>query len=118
MGFGSAFAFVGVLKLAVHWLPANRLALVSGITTALGMIGGIIADDLLSNIVSHIGWREAWFYAGIAGVVLLIVVWLVVRDNPPHKETRIIKRETRTWGQALYYFIQVIKHPQIWLYSP
>ncbi len=115
MGFGSSFAFVGVLKLAVHWLPANRLALVTGITTALGMVGGIVADDLLSNIVNTFGWRESWLYAGMIGVVLLLVVGLVVRDNPPHKQTKIIKRETRTWKQAIYYFMRVIKNPQIWL---
>src|SRR5690606_5606120 len=36
IGFGSAFAFVGVLKLAASWLPANRFAFVSGLATTLG----------------------------------------------------------------------------------
>lgn len=115
MGFGSAFAFVGVLKLAVHWLPANRLALVSGLTTALGMAGGIVVDVLLSNIVNTVGWKQAWDYAGIAGIVLFVIIGLVVRDNPPRSEARVIKRETRTWKQAFFYFTRIVKNPQIWL---
>ena len=115
MGFGSAFAFVGVLKLAVHWLPPNRLALVSGMTTALGMTGGIIADDVLTNVVDVVGWRQSWFYAAIVGVALAIVVWFVVRDNPPGKKTKIIKRETRTWKQAIFYLTRIIRNPQIWV---
>lgn len=115
MGFGSAFAFVGVLKLAVHWLPPNRIALVSGITTALGMFGGIIADDALSTVVDSVGWRMSWTYAAVMGFALCIVVWLVVRDNPPRKQTKIIKRETRTWKQAWFYLTRIFRNPQICL---
>ncbi len=35
MGLGSSFAFVGVLKIAATYLPANRIAIVTGITTTL-----------------------------------------------------------------------------------
>ncbi len=42
IGLGSAFAFVGVLKLASIWLPANRFALISGIASVLGVVGGIM----------------------------------------------------------------------------
>lgn len=115
MGFGSAFAFVGVMKLAVHWLPPNRLALVSGLTTALGMVGGIIADDALTNAVNFVGWRQSWLYAAIIGLVLGFIVWLVVRDNPPHRETKIIKKETRTWKQAIFYLTRIVRNSQIWL---
>ena len=47
IGFGSSFAFVGIMKLATMVLPANRFALVSGSTMALGMIGGLIGDQVL-----------------------------------------------------------------------
>src|SRR5580700_7715839 len=47
VGFGSAFAFVGALKLATIWLPPHRFALISGIITCLGMMGAMIGDILL-----------------------------------------------------------------------
>lgn len=115
MGFGSAFAFVGVLKLAVQWLPPKRLALVSGIATTLGMIGAILADDALTAMVGAIGWRASWYYAGFFGIVLAVVVWFVVRDRPPHKRKKMMKQETRTWRQAWYYLTHIACNPQIWV---
>ncbi len=58
VGFGSAFAFVGVLKLATIWLPENKLAMVSGLASALGTIGAMIGDNLLGGLVIKVGWRE------------------------------------------------------------
>jgi MFS family permease len=39
VGFGSSFAFVGVLSLAVHWLPRRFFSLVTGLVTTHGMQG-------------------------------------------------------------------------------
>src|ERR1700722_8240175 len=57
VGFGSAFAFVGVLKLATIWLPPRRFAMVSGLTTSLGMIGGMVGDIYLTSLVNQVEWR-------------------------------------------------------------
>src|SRR5262245_61657008 len=37
VGAGCAFAYIGTLKLAAMWLPADRFAFVAGLTTAVGM---------------------------------------------------------------------------------
>lgn len=113
MGFGSAFAFVGVLKLAAHWLPPSRLAFVSGMSTALGMLGAVAGDTALTSMVESLGWRSSWVIAGIAGLVLTVLVWLVIHDNPVHK--RHMKRETRSWGQAWKYFLSIAKNRQFWI---
>jgi MFS family permease len=113
MGFGSAFAFVGVLKLAAHWLPPSRLAFVSGMSTALGMLGAVAGDTALTSMVDALGWRSSWVIAGIAGLVLTVLIWLVIHDNPVHK--RHMKRETRSWGQAWKYFLSILKNTQFWI---
>lgn len=38
VGFGSSFAFVGVLSLALHWLPRRYFSLVAGLMTTLGIV--------------------------------------------------------------------------------
>lgn len=48
VGFGSAFAFVGVLKLSALWLAPERFAFMSGFATTLGMLGAVIGDISLS----------------------------------------------------------------------
>ena len=86
MGFGSSFAFVSVIKLAVNWMPANRLAFVTGISTMLGLIGGICAEALMEKVVTTYGWMNAWYYMGFVGIVILILTLLFVHDHPKEKK--------------------------------
>lgn len=81
IGFGSAFAFVGVLKLASIWLPSNRFAMFAGLATALGMVGAMVGDVQLSVLVTKIGWQETIFFSSVAGLVLTPLIWFIVRDS-------------------------------------
>ena len=78
MGFGSAFAFVGVLKLAIIWLPPQRFALVTGFTVMLGMIGGMLGDVFLTSLVHMEGWKLTCFLAAIFGVLLALIIFSVI----------------------------------------
>ncbi|MDF1646414.1 MAG: MFS transporter [Legionellaceae bacterium] len=80
-GFGSAFAFVGVLKLATIWLPEDRLALVAGLATALGTIGAMMGDNLLGAMVAHVGWKDAVNLTAVFGLALLVVLWFGIHDK-------------------------------------
>lgn len=82
MGMGSAFAFVGALKLGSIWLPKGHFALFSGITTALGTLGAMTADTLLSNVMVDAGWRATLYFSAIAGLVITLLMFLLIRDNP------------------------------------
>ena len=84
VGFGSAFAFVGVLKLSTLWLPEDKLGVVAGMASALGTLGAIIGDNTLGRFVESWGWQEtvnatAWF-----GLVLLVVLWFGIHDKKRH----------------------------------
>lgn len=81
VGFGSAFAYVGVLKLATLWLPENKLAMVAGIATALGTIGALIGDNLLGDMVSLVGWQKTVNFTAIFGIGLMIILWFGIRDH-------------------------------------
>jgi MFS family permease len=48
-GFGSAFAFVGTMYLATQWFPRRKIALLSGLTTSLGMLGAIALAEQASR---------------------------------------------------------------------
>lgn len=81
MGFGSAFAFVGVLKLAAMWLPEDRFALVSGLTTALGMIGGMLGEVFMTRLVQSLGWKTVILVAALTGMILLGIVTLLLHEK-------------------------------------
>lgn len=82
VGFGSAFAYVGVLKLATIWLPPERFAMIAGLTSALGSIGAIFGESGMTVLVETLGWRKTTFICTGLGVVLMYVIWQVVRDRP------------------------------------
>jgi len=113
IGFGSAFAFVGVLKLASTWLPPNRFALVSGLATTLGMIGAMVGVNALAELIKQIGWHQTVIYSSYVGFILTPIILLVVRDAP--------RGQKEEGGQVLTYWhlwqeIRLsIKNPQIWL---
>lgn len=111
IGFGSAFAFVGVLKLAAIWLPAHWFAVCAGLATALGMVGALVGDIQLSVLVHSIGWRETIFWSTAVGFLLLPLIWFVVRDvHPGHtpSEERVTVRE------GFQGIIEIAKNPQMW----
>jgi sugar phosphate permease len=113
VGFGSAFAFVGALKIATIWLPPNRFALVSGIIMCLGMIGAMIGDILLRKLVDAISWQSTIYVSAIAGVVLSVVLWTFIRDSSPefpeHHSHNI------NFKDVLSGLWETVKNSQIWL---
>lgn len=116
IGFGSAFAFVGVMKLASTWLPANRFALVSGLATTLGMVGAMIGGVLLTDLIQSMGWRETIIYSSYAGFILVPVIWFVVRDAPAHQVAELKRASTSVDYRQLWQEIKAsLKNPQIWI---
>ncbi|MDF1684899.1 MAG: MFS transporter [Legionellaceae bacterium] len=112
-GFGSAFAFVGVLKLATIWLPEDRLALVAGLASALGTIGAMLGDNLLGAMVEQVGWQHAVNLTALFGVVLLFVMWFGIRDKKKGAET---DGGTVTSFRKLFIDLKLIlTNQQIWI---
>lgn len=111
-GFGSAFAFVGVLKLAADWLDSKYFALVSGIATTLGMLGAISGEVVLTKLIKHIGWKDAIYCSVAAGVVLAIAIWAFIRDHEKTAKLHFNEKEVKRLINSL---ITVAKHKQVWV---
>jgi len=82
IGAGAGFTWIGTLQLAARWLPANRFAMVTGLTLMLGMAGAIGGQAPLAAIVAHSGWRGAMMWAAGFALLLAILIWMIVRDSP------------------------------------
>lgn len=115
VGFGSAFAYVGVLKIASIWLPKKYFALVAGITSALGMFGGITGIILVERLVRIFGWRDTLFYAGIAGIILSFFILFFIKARPKPRKGQVSMELHKTSFQEMFLEIQnIIKIPAIW----
>jgi MFS family permease len=114
VGFGSAFAFVGVLKLAAIWLRPDRFAFVAGLATTLGMIGAMIGENALTFLVKHFGWQHVTFVSGFFGIGLGLVIWMIVRNKKPSVNQNF-DYEPVKMSAIIHDLLQALKHKQIWL---
>lgn len=116
MGLGSAFAFVGVLKLASIWLPPHRFAFVAGLTTTLGMVGAMLGTLIMTKLIQRIGWQLTMIEAGgYVGLALVLFVAFVVRDAPPKGHAWQPSATTSSYSVLWQEIKEALKNSQIWL---
>ncbi|KTD71011.1 MULTISPECIES: MFS transporter [Legionella] len=81
-GIGSAFCFLGPVRLASHWFPPKRMALVTGAIVTMAMAGGMLAQYPLTQLVILVGWRQAVQNVGILGFVMLVLMFFWIKERP------------------------------------
>ena len=82
MGFGSAFAYVGTVYVATIWFPGRRIALISGLTVTLGMLGAILAESTLQFLVDRTSWQNVMYGFAVLGIVLAVILFMFVPRRP------------------------------------
>lgn len=110
IGFGSSFAFVGIMKLATMVLPANRFALVSGSTMALGMIGGLIGDQVLKHFLINGAWQN--FLTNISCIVA-VVGFLIYATAPNLPIRYAVQSRKRSFGALFKEVFSLFKNRDI-----
>ena len=113
VGFGSAFAFVGVLKLATIWLPEDKLGMVAGMASALGTIGAMLGDNMLGCMVHEIGWQQTVNYTALFGLVLIVVLWFGIHDRKSRMD--VDGGTVNTFRRAFLDLKIIAVNKQIWL---
>lgn len=81
-GIGSAFCFLGPVRIASHWFPPKRMALVTGAIVTVAMTGGMIAQYPLTKLVAYVGWRQAVLDVGILGFCMLFFMVFGIKERP------------------------------------
>lgn len=112
VGFGSAFAYVGVLKVADHWLPSKYFAIVAGVSTTLGMAGAMSGEILMSKLVVVYGWGNTLYYASFAGLILTLILMIFLKSGPEKEEQVNVSIETRLMWQSIK---TIVGRKDIWL---
>ena len=110
VGFGSAFAFVGVLSLAVHWLPRRYFSLVAGLMTTLGMLGLVYGEVKITELAGSMGLNYVLMAMVFIGLLLTSLIFFVVRDGPGGSAVK-----AQTLPDFYRNIIRVLVSPQVWL---
>lgn len=92
IGLGSAFAFVGALKLAADWLPRQYFSFFVGLCTALGMLGAMVGETAMSWVVDHFGWHPVVLDSVWLGFILIVVFIFTIYEKREFTEKSTVTK--------------------------
>jgi len=115
MGFGSSFAYVCLLVLALSWFPRKHFGLMAGIANFLGAVGPILAGGPLAFILTlfHDNWRLVIGGIGAFGFLLAILIGVFVRNAPPREQGKMVHLEPAKETLAVR-LRSLLHNPQVW----
>ncbi len=116
-GLGSSVAYVGTIYVASVWFPATRIALLAGVTAALGMTGAIAGETLLVWVDGSFGWREVMWGFAILGGLIGIGIWLVVPRRPAWLEIRVSASREAHGSSVFCGLWCVLRNKHTWILS-
>jgi len=116
IGFGTAFSYIGALKLASVWLPPTRFATAAGLATALGMSCGALSQKYLTKVVEVIGYKHALHTVLIIGMVLSFAILFIVKSRPKQPINKANEMQAPMTLKQLGSALRIIStNPQMWL---
>lgn len=82
VGLGVSTVFVCLLKTLSEWYGENEFATMSGVTTFVGNLGGMIAQTPLAVMVALLTWRTTFVFIGLITILIALACYALIRDNP------------------------------------
>jgi len=115
-GIGASFAVVSCLKIATNWFAPNRFAFMTGLMVTVGFLGAVFGLGMLNQAVELWGWRCTMDYGAAFGIVLMILLWMFVRDNGPYTNDTNQNMAPST-SSLLLGLKSIMGSKQIWIAS-
>ena len=120
IGGSTAVGWLVLLKLATHWFPARRFAMLTGLGLLFGNIGALTAQVPLRLLIQHFGWRPVIFASAGAVLVVGVLAMLFVRNDPTdegfksYAPSAILLNHSTFW-ELLQGFRQIFSYRNTWL---
>ncbi len=110
MGLGCSSLFMGPLVVYSRWFPPDRFSTLTGMQLGVSGMGMLVATAPLAYGTATIGWRMSFLVIAALGVVLGIVMYIVVRDDPPG---RAPPPRTDSLADSMRGLAQVVRVPSL-----
>jgi sugar phosphate permease len=118
IGAAGGVAFVSMLKLASHWMPARQFAFVSALALFVGTLGATLAGAPLRAAVDAFGWRMVMAASAIATALVSLAIWKVVRDDPVERGFASyfpVEEREDTVASVASHLREVLRYRNAWL---
>ncbi|MFC9430091.1 nitrate/nitrite transporter [Streptomyces sp. NPDC056987] len=86
LGCGDAMTFISVLRLGTRWFPARRVPMIAQVAALFGMAGNLVSTIFISRSLGALGWTVTFAGSALAGVVVLVLLVLFLKDHPEGHE--------------------------------
>ena len=113
VGLGSAFAFVGFLKIVASWLPKKFYGFMVGVCMLLGMVGAVLGQRIIAHGIIETPWEVIVLYSAYVGLALALILWLCLRNNPQEHNQQ--QHLTNTSTKILANLITSLSDHKIWI---
>lgn len=94
MGAGCAVGLSGAIVVFVRWFPTDRIATMISLYSGMGNVGIILSATPLAAGIAAFGWRDSFMFVAALNVLLVVQMFLLVRDAPPSHPYHGERRET------------------------
>ena len=121
LGFSEGGNFPSAIKAVAMWFPKRERAFATAIFNSGTNVGAIIAPATVPIIAFSLGWRWAFIFAGIAGMLWLLF-WVPLYDVPERRkrvssqELELIRsdKDEAPAGGAPMGWIRSLRYRQTW----
>jgi sugar phosphate permease len=118
LGVGMACNLMGTFKLLTEWFEPIIFATLTGLVVAIGTFGNIIATTPLVMLVDQFGWRHSFQIIAAINLVLVLTLYIVVRDKPSDKLDNASGTEPSiSFKQAFLNLARLLKDRDYWIIS-
>ncbi|MDR0879566.1 MAG: MFS transporter [Clostridioides sp.] len=122
VGLGVSVVFLSILKIQGNWFPPKEFATMSGVTSFVGSLGGLLAQTPLIAVIGLIGWRWSFRAMGIVSVALAVLVILFIKNRPgdmglPEVNPILMgggNKATKKQESIPTQLGKIVKNPRIW----
>jgi MFS transporter, ACS family, glucarate transporter len=100
LGAGEAVIYPSANQFVARWVPEQERGLVNGLIFAGVGAGSGLTPPLLAWFILHYGWRSAFWFSAIIGVIAGAVWWWFARDTP-EEDPKVSPSELKTIREGI-----------------
>ncbi|HEY6413062.1 MAG TPA: MFS transporter [Edaphobacter sp.] len=100
LGVGEAVVYPAANQFVARWVPVKERGFVNGLIFAGVGAGSGLTPPLLNWLITHHGWRAAFWFSAVVGFVAGAVWWFAARETP-EEHSRVSAAELREIHEGL-----------------